>query len=190
MLGGHGHSSSAMTRLRDRQPSTRARGFRSTFQTMGSCGCRDTATLPRCGCVEVALHLLHRLDVDEGGRRGEGEGRMGGGGKCSAGSLQQVPRRRPGPAVAASPPAASAGRQETRQRAHARGQASPVLLRHRHSLPDLTHPPPPKGVRRALQRQPHFRMASCCRPRPEVRNCNSHRVPDPDSDSNPDPSRP
>lgn len=141
MLGGHGHSSSAMTTLRE--PSMCARGFRSTFQTMGSCGCRDTATLPRCGCLEVALHLLHRLDVDEGG------GGRGGGGGGEEGKVRvRCNKSRVAGRDPPSPPRhqqrAREGK-ETRQRAHARGQASPVLLRHRHSIPsrpDATPPPP------------------------------------------------
>lgn len=34
------------------------------------------------------------------------------------------------------------GKARDATKSHARGQASPVLLRHRHSIPDLTHPPP------------------------------------------------
>lgn len=140
MLGGHGHSSSAMTTLRE--PSTCARGFRSTFQTMGSCGCRDTATLPRCGCLEVALHLLHRLDVDEGGGA-EGEGEEGRRGKCG---------------FVAISPASQAGTRRRRlatssERGKAKRRDKEPMHEDRHrpsfsvtAIPfqaDLTQPPPP-----------------------------------------------
>lgn len=142
----------------------------------------DAATLrvPR-GCTAPAAQT---------GRRRGGGGRGGGGGGEEGKVRVRCNKSRVAGRDPPSPPRhqqrAREGK-ETRQRAHARGQASPVLLRHRHSIPsrpDAT-PPPPQGVGRALQRQLHFRMASCCRPRPEVRswnwnfNCNSRRVPDP-----------